>query len=48
MEMLQGNSLYSYFKQKCHFFTKMKSKKVKQVLSGDWYQWEWGGYKERV
>jgi hypothetical protein len=21
---------------------------VKQVLSGDWYHWEDGGYKERV
>jgi hypothetical protein len=23
-------------------------KKVKQVLSGGWYQWERGGYKGRV
>jgi hypothetical protein len=21
---------------------------TEQVLSGGWYQWEWGGYKERV
>jgi hypothetical protein len=26
----------------------MKDKKVKRVLSGDGYQWEGGGYKERV
>jgi hypothetical protein len=26
----------------------MKDKKIKHVLSGDWYQWEGGGYKERV
>jgi hypothetical protein len=25
----------------------MKDRKVKQVLSGGWYQWEEGGYKER-
>jgi hypothetical protein len=30
------------------FFSKLERKKVKQVLSGGWYQWEWGGYKERV
>jgi hypothetical protein len=27
-------------KQKC-----VENKKVKQVLSGGWYQWEGGGYK---
>jgi hypothetical protein len=26
----------------------MEVNKVKQVLSGGWYQWERGGYKERV
>jgi hypothetical protein len=26
----------------------MKDRKVKLVLSGGWYQWERGGYKERV
>jgi hypothetical protein len=26
----------------------MENRKVKQVLSGGWYQWEGGGYKERV
>jgi hypothetical protein len=25
----------------------MKNRKVKQVLSGGWYQWEWEGYKEK-
>jgi hypothetical protein len=34
-------------KQKC-LFTKMEDRKVKQVLSGGWYRWEEGGYKERV
>jgi hypothetical protein len=33
--------------QKC-LFIKMNDRKVKQVLSGGWYQWEGGGYKERV
>jgi hypothetical protein len=33
--------------QKC-LFSKMKDGKVKQVLSGDWYQWEGGGHTERV
>jgi hypothetical protein len=26
----------------------MKTRKGKTVLSGGWYQWEWGGHKERV
>jgi hypothetical protein len=26
----------------------MKGRKVKQVLSGGWYQWVAGGHKERV
>jgi hypothetical protein len=26
----------------------MENRKVKQVLSGDWHQWEGRGYKERV
>jgi hypothetical protein len=26
----------------------MKDRKVKQVLSGVWYHWEWGGHKERM
>jgi hypothetical protein len=34
-------------KQKCHF-SKMKEKKVKQVLSWDWYQWEEGEHKKCV
>jgi hypothetical protein len=34
MEMSQGNFLQSYFKQKW-FLSKMKNKKVKQVLSGE-------------
>jgi chitinase len=28
------------------FFTKMQTRKAKQVLSGGWHQWEGGGYKE--
>jgi hypothetical protein len=45
MEMSQQNSLYSYIKQtKMSFF----NRKVKQVLSRGWYQWEGEGYKERV
>jgi hypothetical protein len=26
----------------------MKNRELKQVLSGGWHQWEWGGHKERV
>jgi hypothetical protein len=26
----------------------MNYKKIKKILSGGWYQWEEGGYKERV
>jgi hypothetical protein len=29
-------------------FTKMENRKAKQVLSGVWYQWEGGGYKEKM
>jgi hypothetical protein len=36
-------------KQKSLFFLlKNKVRKVKQVLSGDCYQWEERGYKERM
>jgi hypothetical protein len=34
-------------KQKC-LFSEMEDRKVKQVLSCGQYQWEGGGYKERV
>jgi hypothetical protein len=47
MEMSQRNSLYSHLKPKC-LFAKMKNKKIKQVMPGCSYQWEQGGYKERV
>jgi hypothetical protein len=64
--MSHGNSLYSYLKQIkisfcCYFvFTKTENRRLEQVLSGDWHQWEeegirkgmapvgGGGYKERV
>jgi hypothetical protein len=29
-------------------FSKTENRKVKQVLSEGWYQWEGGGYKERA
>jgi hypothetical protein len=29
-------------------FSKRRTEKLKEVLSGGWYQWEQGGYKERV
>jgi hypothetical protein len=29
-------------------FSKTGNRKVKQVLSGDWYQWKGERYKERV
>jgi hypothetical protein len=35
-------------KQKNTCFSKSENKEVKQVLSGGWYQWKWGEYKERV
>jgi hypothetical protein len=49
MEMSQRNTLYSYLKQtKMPFFQKTQTRKIKQALPGGWYQWEDGGYKERV
>jgi hypothetical protein len=30
------------------FYSKMDNRKVKQVFSGDWHQWEEEEYKERV
>jgi hypothetical protein len=35
------------YKQKC-LFSKTRNRKVKKTVSGGWYQWEGGGYKERV
>jgi hypothetical protein len=34
--------LHSYLKtnNNVSFFSKMKGRKIKQVLSGGWYQWE--------
>jgi hypothetical protein len=29
-------------------FSKTEDKKIKQAMSESWYQWEWGGYKEKV
>jgi hypothetical protein len=48
MEMSQGNSLCSYFKQTkmlyIFFSYKIKEQQAKQVLPGGrWYQWERGG-----
>jgi hypothetical protein len=34
-------------RQKC-LFSKMENRKIKQVLSGGWCQWEGRGYKEKV
>jgi hypothetical protein len=53
MEMSQGNSLYSYLKQKCHFFSFTKSEnrmaENRSCLGGEgWYQWELGGGGERM
>jgi hypothetical protein len=39
METSQGNSLCSYLKQKC-LFRKTEDRKINQVLSGGWPQWE--------
>jgi hypothetical protein len=30
------------------YFTKIENRKAKQILSGPWYHWGGGGYKERV
>jgi hypothetical protein len=38
----------SYLKQKSLFFSKTENRKVKQVMSGNWYQCGRGGYKEKV
>jgi hypothetical protein len=50
MEMSQGNSLYSYFKQtKCQFFLLQNQRSGEQILSGGrGYQWAEGGCGERV
>jgi hypothetical protein len=46
---LMKKSLYSYLKQtKMTFFQKTENRKVKQVLSGGWYQWKGEGYKEKL
>jgi hypothetical protein len=34
-------------KQK-HLYSKTENRKLKQVPSGYWYQWEGAGYKERA
>jgi hypothetical protein len=40
--------MYTYLKQmkKSNFLIKMENRRTGQVLSGDWYQWEKGGYGE--
>jgi hypothetical protein len=30
------------------FFIRLENRRAEQVLSGGWYQWEWGGCGERV
>jgi hypothetical protein len=40
--------LYSYLKQTKFFFSKSENRKIKQILSGGWHQWEGGGYKKSV
>jgi hypothetical protein len=40
--------LCSYLKQTELSFSKTKVRKLKRVFSEGWYQWEGGGYKERV
>jgi hypothetical protein len=47
MKMSQGDCLDILNTQKC-LFSKMKDRKVKQVLSEGWCQCWWGGYKKRV
>jgi hypothetical protein len=47
---MQGNNAnpgVTIFNKQNVFFTKTGNRKVKQFLSGGWYQWE-GEYKERV
>jgi hypothetical protein len=34
--------------QKCILFKNRTGRKVKHVLSGVYYQWEGGGYQERM
>jgi hypothetical protein len=49
MEKIQGNSLSSYFEQKCHLFNK-EIKRVEKILPGgrDCYQREGRRCEERV
>jgi hypothetical protein len=47
MEMSKYISCIAILNKEKGFFSKMDNRKVKQVLSGDWYQWEVVGYKKR-
>jgi hypothetical protein len=45
----QWNSLYGYPKQNSHLFFKNRKQEGKTILTwGVWYQWEGGGYKEKL
>jgi hypothetical protein len=49
MEMLQQNTLFSYFKQiKMSFFQKQTTGRQNSSCKRGWYKWDRGGYKERV
>jgi hypothetical protein len=39
--------LYSYLKQTKCLFSRTENRKVKQILSGGWHQWDGGKHKER-
>jgi hypothetical protein len=40
MEISQEIPCSAILSKQKYLFSKMESRKVKQVLSGDWYQWE--------
>jgi hypothetical protein len=46
MEVSQGNSLCSYFKQKCHFFYKIRKRRENGSFAGSWGGVETSGREE--
>jgi hypothetical protein len=48
MKCPEENPCRAILNKQKYLFSKMENIRVKQVLSGGWYQWEGRGYKERA
>jgi hypothetical protein len=48
MEMSQGITCRAILNKQKWLLSKIENRKIKQFLSGSWYQWEGGRYKEMV